>query len=109
MSHLTRFMAIQIKGANLPAPDLEHRFMATRKFRFDFAWPKRKVALEIEGGTWTHGAHVRGAHYESDCIKYSEAAIMGWKVIRATSNMVNDGRALELLERAIAASAQITD
>ena len=43
---------------------------------------------------------MRGKGYEADCIKYSTAALMGWKVLRATTAMLNDGRALELLERA---------
>lgn len=29
----------------------EHRFHPTRRWRFDFAWPDEKVALEVEGGT----------------------------------------------------------
>jgi len=95
-------MAVQIKGAKLPDYDLEHTFHGTRRWRFDFAFVAQKVALEIEGGTWTHGAHVRGKHYESDVCKYNEAALLGWTVIRATSDMVNDGRALGFLERALA-------
>lgn len=45
------------------------------------------------------GAHVRGAHFESDCFKYAEAALQGWIVIRVTSDMVNDGRAANYARR----------
>jgi len=79
----------------------EFRFHPERRWRFDYAWPDKMIALEIEGGTWTGGRHTRGKGYESDCEKYSEAAILGWKVIRATTGMVKDGRALELLEKAM--------
>jgi len=79
----------------------EYRFHPARRWRFDFAWPEKRVALEIEGGTWTHGAHVRGKRYEQDCEKYNAAALRGWRVFRATSNMVKDGRALQTIEGAL--------
>ena len=86
-----------------PGVEREHRFHQTRKWRFDFAWPDIKVALEVEGGTWAGGRHTRGKGYEGDCEKYSEAAILGWCVVRATTNMCQDGRAFDLVERAIGA------
>ena len=94
-------MALQIKAAKLPQPQMELRFHPVRRWRFDFAWIPEKVALEVDGGTWTGGRHIRGTGYENDCIKLDEAAILGWTVIRATTNMVKDGRALALLERAL--------
>jgi hypothetical protein len=83
----------------------EHRFAPPRRWRFDFAWPAQRIALEIEGGSWAGGRHVRGRGYEADCEKYSEAALRGWRVLRATPGMVRDGRALALLERAFRALA----
>ena len=101
MSDLEETMAWHLKAAGLPTPVREHLFAKPRRFRFDFAWPDRKVALEVEGGTWVNGAHNRGAHFESDAVKYSEAALLGWTVLRVTAAMVNDGRALALVERAL--------
>ena len=83
-----------------PGVVAEHRFHPTRKWRFDYAWPDKMIAFEVEGGTWQNGRHTRGVGYENDCIKYSEAAILGWKVIRATTGMCKDGRAVKLLEKA---------
>lgn len=79
----------------------EHRFHDTRRWRFDFAWPELMLALELEGGTHAGGRHVRGAGFEKDCEKYNQAACMGWLVLRATSAMVRDGRALSTLEEAL--------
>ena len=79
----------------------EHRFHPDRRWRFDFAWPDKMIALEIEGGAWTQGRHTRGKGYEGDCEKYSEAAILGWKVIRATTGMMKDGRGYNLLDKAL--------
>ena len=86
----------------LPDPVTEHRFHDTRKWRFDFAWPDSKIALEAEGGTWTGGAHTRGKHFASDCEKYNTATLMGWQVYRFTTDMINDGRAFNLLEQLFA-------
>ncbi len=83
-----------------PGISREYKFHPTRKWRFDYCWKDKMIALECEGGTWTNGRHTRGKGYRNDCIKYSEAAILGWKVIRATTDMIKDGTAVELLERA---------
>ena len=69
------------RAVGLPEPIPEYRFHDKRKWRFDYAWPMRKVALEVEGGIWTGGRHTRGAGALADLEKYSEAAIAGWRVI----------------------------
>lgn len=79
----------------------EYRFHPQRRWRLDFAWPERKVALEVEGGTWINGRHNRGSSFEADCEKYNEAAILGWRVIRVTGSMVEDGRALSFVQRLV--------
>ncbi len=91
----------QLTLAGIPEPVREFRFAPPRMWRFDWAWPDRRVALEYEGGTWSNGGHVRPRHYTSDCIKYAEAALHGWVVIRATAEMVREGVALELVQRAL--------
>jgi hypothetical protein len=37
---------------------------------------------------------------QADCEKYSWASILGWVVVRATSTMIRDGLAIDLLEAA---------
>jgi hypothetical protein len=71
-------------------------------YRFDFAWPDLKIALEVEGGTWQTSRHTTGSGFEKDCEKYNEAACAGWTVLRVTGSMVHDGRALEYVRRALA-------
>jgi very-short-patch-repair endonuclease len=93
----------QIALAKLQAPEIEYVFHPTRKWRFDLSWPDRKLAVEIDGATWTNGRHVRGAGVEKDCEKFSEAAILGWRIVRVTSGMVASGAALGLIERALQA------
>lgn len=91
----------QCKAARLPEPVTEHRFAPPRRWRFDLAWPAHKVAVEVEGGTWTTGRHVTGSGFAADLEKYNEAALLTWLVIRVTPGMVDDGRALRLIERAL--------
>ena len=86
----------------LPNPVTEHRFHKERKWRFDFAWPVSKIAVEVEGGTWSKGRHTRGAGFANDCEKYNSATLLGWRVYRFTSDMIDDGRAYAMLERVFA-------
>jgi very-short-patch-repair endonuclease len=63
----------------------EHRFHPIRKWRFDFAHPAARVAVELEGGIWSGGRHTRGAGYKGDCEKYNEATLGHWAIFRLTS------------------------
>lgn len=74
----------ELQGHN---PIREHRFSTVSTWRFDFAWPHRKIAVEIEGGTWSGGRHTRGKGFEGDCRKYNQATVEGWRVLRYTPQM----------------------
>jgi hypothetical protein len=89
---------------NLPVPVAEYRFHVERKWRFDFAYPAIKVAVEIEGGAWTRGRHTRGKGFILDCEKYNEAQIRGWKVLKFTPSQVRSGVAFAVLKRALPAA-----
>jgi very-short-patch-repair endonuclease len=82
-------------------PILEFTFAKPRKWRFDFAFTQEMVAVEIEGGTRHLGRHNRHSGFESDCAKYNEAAILGWKVLRFTTEMVAAGTAIDTTLRAL--------
>ena len=60
----------------------EHKFHETRKWRFDFAWPDQKLAVEVEGGAFSGGRHTRGIGFVKDCEKYNAAVLAGWRVLR---------------------------
>lgn len=101
-----RSFETQLRFINAPAAVREHRFDPVRKWRFDFAWPDLLVAVEIEGGSFIQGRHTRGESFKADCVKYCEAAIAGWLVLRVTTAMVDDGSAVSLLGRALWARSQ---
>lgn len=79
-----RIFLATIKAEGLPEPTAEYRFDAVRRWRFDYAWPENMVALEVEGGIYSHGRHVRGKGYLNDMHKYNAATIAGWRVLRVT-------------------------
>ena len=78
----------------------EYRFDGTRLWRFDYAWPEQRVALEVEGGAFAKGGggHNRGAAFQADMDKYNAAALAGWLVLRYPP---------EKLEAAIPALVQV--
>ena len=100
-SDLEATLAYQLRVAGVTGWEREHRFHLKRRWRLDFAFVSDKLAVAVQGGTWSGGRHVRPAGYELDCIKHAEAAILGWRIIPVTSAMVKDGRALALIERAL--------
>ena len=79
-------------------PKREYRFHPFRRWRFDFAWPRKKIGVEIHGGVYARrgakkcplcyqipgGRHSTGAGLEGDSEKYTEAAVCGWRIIHIT-------------------------
>jgi very-short-patch-repair endonuclease len=97
-SNLERAFMFYIKTNNLPVPVREFRFCPDRKWRFDFAYPERKIAIEVEGGIWIVGRHSRGKGMLADMEKYNWAVVNGWKILRYAQNnmtrMIEDLREL---------------
>ena len=88
-------------AAGLPEPEPEYRFAPPRRWRFDWAWPEQMVAVEREGGVWTQGRHCRPRGYKADMVKYSEAAIRGWCVLRFATEDLATPKTLDMIQRAM--------
>lgn len=86
------------KAHNLPEPQTEFRFNPNRKWRFDFAFPMEKIALEVEGGIWSGGRHSRPTGIMGDIEKYNSAATLGWRVLRVTPQNLCMAETIELLK-----------
>lgn len=106
------------RGVGQPTP--EYRFHAERRWRFDYAWPKVKVALEVEGGVFgfadpktgqrrSGGAHSSITGIKRDMEKYSIAAVMGWCVIRILPTDLTSWKTLAMVEEAITRRARVPD
>lgn len=86
--------ALHCQAHNL-TPVREHCFHPKRKWRFDFCWPEKMLAVEIEGGIRRNGRHNRGVGYEGDLYKYNAAVNLGWRVLRYSTAMVRSGHAID--------------
>jgi very-short-patch-repair endonuclease len=78
-----------IKAYKIPKPQREFKFLQDRRFRFDFAWEEKKMAVEIEGGLWSGGRHTRGKGYLKDMEKYNLAVAKGWRVLRFSPDQIS--------------------
>lgn len=62
----------------------EYRFDKERKFRFDFALPENKIAIEYNGIMSEKSRHTSITGYSKDMSKLNLAAINGWRVLQYT-------------------------
>ena len=80
------------QNPDIPEPEREYVFAPPRKWRFDFAWPEYKFAVEIEGVLYGEGGrHQRVDGFERDCEKYEAALRAGWRLYRIPSTWVQIG------------------
>lgn len=57
---------------------VQHLFHPTRQFRFDFAFPEIKLALEMQG----YGpGHASFKEMYSDYCRHNEAVALGWQIL----------------------------
>jgi hypothetical protein len=69
----------------LPKPKRQHQFCEGRKWK----WPKYKLAVEIQGGSFIFGGHNRGASQAKDFEKNNEAVRLGWRVLFFNAKMID--------------------
>lgn len=79
----------------------EHRFHHTRMWRFDYAIPSHRIAIEIDGGVWIEGRHNRPKGYIADLDKFNNAAALGWRVLKFTPQQQFTMKALRLIQATI--------
>ncbi len=79
----------------------EYRFAPPRRWRFDLALPEVRIALEVEGGAFVAGRHVRGAGFRADLEKYGAATIKGWRVLRVLPEQLASGEAFRMIQAAL--------
>jgi very-short-patch-repair endonuclease len=90
-----------LRSEGLAMPLTEHRFHVTRRWRFDYAWPEHRIALEVEGGVWVGGRHTSGAGFVKDMEKYNEAACLGWRIIRCQPRELCSTKTVDTIKRAM--------
>lgn len=80
----------------------EFQFHPERKWRFDFAWPYCKVALEVQGGIWINGGHSRGSGIKRDMEKENAAVCLGWRVAKCVPADLYKAETLAMIREALA-------
>lgn len=108
-SVLEETFALQVRVVGLPEPMREFVFDPARKWRADFAFPRAKLLIELEGGVHSGGRHTRAAGFIADAEKYNAAAMLGYHVLRYTMRAIRDGSAIAQVEAFLAARAQRAD
>ncbi|WP_349929448.1 DUF559 domain-containing protein [Acinetobacter sp. A1-4-2] len=79
----------------------EYQFHPKRKWRADFHLVGKKILVEVEGGIWSGGRHTRGKGYIGDMEKYNAAVMMGYQVIRFSTEQVKSGLAVQQIEKMV--------
>jgi hypothetical protein len=80
----------------LPEPQPEFQFCPGRGWRADYCWQREKIIVEIDGGVFTGGRHVRGNGFIEDQRKLNAATLLGYRVLRYTPDRI--GEAIEDLK-----------
>ena len=97
-----KFLTIWQKEYPLTILDREVQLVPGRKFRFDFVHKPSKVAIEIQGGTYSRSpkAHGTGAGLDRDYEKYNLAQFHGYLVFQLSCKMITESW-VELIYEAI--------
>ncbi|MCF0187926.1 MAG: hypothetical protein HUK04_00305 [Bacteroidaceae bacterium] len=87
----------------------EHTFHPERRWRFDYAIPTYRIAIEVEGGVWTGGRHTRPQGFLGDIEKYNTATLMGWRVVRCVPETLHTTAMLNLVRDLIRTTPTYTE
>ena len=93
-------LKMQLKALKIEF-EQEFKFHAKRKWRADFHITGKKLLVEVEGGIWSGGRHTRGKGYLGDMEKYNAATVMGYRVIRFSTEQVTSGLAIQQIEKMV--------
>lgn len=86
-------LEVDLRALGVPEALYEYKFHDTRKWRFDMAWPDKKLAVEINGGTWAYKPSHTGKGQVRDYEKGNAATLMGWRVLWFTTSMLGEAAA----------------
>ncbi|TCB75552.1 DUF559 domain-containing protein [Acinetobacter sp. ANC 3781] len=95
-------LATQLKALKIEFKR-EFKFHPERKWKADFHIVGKKILVEVEGGIWMAegGRHTRGKGYIGDMEKYNSATMMGYQVIRFSTEQVKSGLAVQQIQKMV--------
>ena len=89
-SELEETFARDMRALNFPEYQREYTYLKPRKYRLDFAWPKCKFGVEIDGAV-----HRIKSRFHTDREKHALSLLEGWQILAVTGLHVRDGRAIQ--------------
>jgi very-short-patch-repair endonuclease len=95
-SPIEAHFARDARAMKLPPHTRNYRFLEGRKFELDFAWPRLRFGVEIDG----HVHRIRD-RFDTDREKGALAILAGWTVLHVTGLHVRDGRAIAWARQAL--------
>lgn len=129
VTKILRLLELGFPGDSISGAQKEYRFHPIRRWKFDIAFPSRKVAVEIDGGGFGRpvvcqrclqtvkrktakgktvivregGRHNTGTGANADNEKFNAAAMLGWRVLRFTTSALarNMGAAINTIRAAL--------
>lgn len=96
----------------------EYQFRMERKWRFDFAFPKARVAVEVQGAIFgtghkcptcrqtKAGGHTMGAALQKEHEKLNTAAGAGWRVLFCQTKEIRTVQFAQRVKAALAFAAE---
>lgn len=78
----------------LPRPVTQHLPIEGRKWSLDFAWPDRKLGVEVQGMV-----HRIRDKFKRDIEKRANLMLAGWRVLEVDGEAIKDGRARRWMEK----------
>jgi hypothetical protein len=62
----------------------EYKFHTSRRWKFDYAIPDKKLAIEYNGIFSNKSRHLTVTGYSGDMEKINQAQLLGWRVLQYT-------------------------
>jgi very-short-patch-repair endonuclease len=97
-------LAFHLHAVGVRDFEREYRFHPVRRWRFDIALTRQRIAIECDGGLYINGRHSRGASQEKDYEKHNAAVVLGWRVLKFGPNHIKSGEAVKVVEDAMRAA-----
>ncbi len=76
----------------LPAYERQFEFAKpiNKRWKADFAFVDQMLLIEVDGGIWVNGKHVRSGSADNERIRQNAATCLGYAVLRFTPKMLDN-------------------
>ena len=101
-SKLEDTLAFQLDALGIPYIR-EYKVTGVPRYIYDFAFPDKRLLVEVNGGTWVKGGHSTGKGIARDYRKSRLAQALGWRCYPFTGDEVKSGEAVEVIRKALEA------